>query len=373
MKISVTIARIIVGVLFIFSGMIKAIDPLGLTYKMQEFFEVWGREGYITPLMNWMYKYSFLFSIIMITLEVVLGFALLTGFYKKLTLRMLMLLMIFFTFLTSYVLFSGKIATCGCFGDCIPLTPIQTFTKDIILLLLISFLLLKQQYIKPVGEVLPVGLVLASVIAVCFLQMHVLSHLPLTDCLPYKKGNDLLQLRKMPANAIPDQFTYSFVYQKAGVSKSFGANQLPDSTWTYVDRKQTLAKKGFNNVPLINDFSLTDSAGVDVTETVLGQAGDYYLFFLKDMEGSTANWSTAFTNLWQKAKEQKRPLYIVTADRDKATIFFNRLNQYQVQVLTCDATAVKTAARANPTLFLMKGPVVQGKWGWADIDKAVKN
>lgn len=372
MKISVTIARIIVGVLFVFSGLVKAIDPLGLTYKMQEFFEVWGREGYITPLMNWMYNRSFVFSIIMITLEVVLGVALLTGFYKKLTLRMLLGLMIFFTFLTSYVLFSGKIATCGCFGDCIPLTPIQTFTKDIILLLLIIFLLLKQQYVKPIGGgALPMVLVLVSVIAVCFLQMHVLSHLPLTDCLPYKKGNNLLQLRQMPANAIPDKFSYSFVYQKNGLNKSFDANQLPDSTWTYVDRKQTLEKKGSNNVPLINDFSLTDSAGVDVTETLLGQAGEYYLFFLKDLEGSTVNWSAGFANLWQKAKEQKRALYIVTADKEKATEFFNRKNQYQVPVLTCDATAIKTAVRANPTLFLMKGPVVQGKWSWADIDKAV--
>ena len=134
MKASVLIARIIVGVLFVFSGLIKAIDPLGLTYKMQEFFEVWAREGYGATLMNWMYNHSFLFSISMITLEIVLGVALLTGWNKKTVLRCLLLLMLFFTFLTSYVLFSGKIATCGCFGDCIPLTPLQTFTKDIILL-----------------------------------------------------------------------------------------------------------------------------------------------------------------------------------------------------------------------------------------------
>src|SRR4249920_2457277 len=144
MKGSVLIARIIVGVLFVFSGLVKAIDPLGLTYKMQEFFEVWAREGYAPLVMNWMYNHSFLFSILMITLEVVLGVALLAGWNKKMVLRFLLGLMLFFTFLTSYVLFSGKIATCGCFGDCIPLTPLQTFTKDIILLLLVIFLLFKQ-------------------------------------------------------------------------------------------------------------------------------------------------------------------------------------------------------------------------------------
>lgn len=374
MKVSVTIARILVGVLFIFSGLIKAIDPLGLTYKMQEFFEVWGREGYATIVMNWMYNHSFLFSILMITLEVVLGVALLTGFKKKMVLQLLLLLMLFFTFLTSYVLFSGKIATCGCFGDCIPLTPIQTFTKDIILLLLIIFLLFKQAYILPLKkEMLPVALVLGSVMAISLIQMHVLKHLPLIDCLPYKKGNDLLQLRKMPANAIPDKFDYSFEYKKSGIKKSFAVNELPDSTWTYVDRKETLLQKGSNNVPLINDFSFTDSAGLDVTESLLSQSGNYYLFFLKNMEGGTIKWSTAFITLWQKAKEQKWPLYIVTADKEKAGTFFNKINNYEVPILTCDATAIKTAARANPTLFLMKGPVVKGKWSWVDIKDAISN
>lgn len=373
MKISVTIARILVGVLFIFSGLVKAIDPLGLTYKTQEFFEVWAREGYAPMIMNWMYNHSFLFSLIMITLEVVLGVALLAGFYKKLTLRLLLALMIFFTFLTSYVLFSGKIATCGCFGDCIPLTPIQTFTKDIILLVLIIFLLVKQQYITPIGKnLLPLILVLGSTMSVCLLQMHVLEHLPLTDCLPYKKGNNLLQLRQMPANAIPDQFSYSFIYQKDGVKKSFGADQLPDSSWIYVDRKQTLVKKGSNNVPLINDFSLTDSAGVDVTEAVLSQSGEYYLFFIKELEANVASWSASFDKLAATAKQQNRPLYIVTADKIKATAFFMDEHHYQLPLLTCDATAIKTAARANPTLFLMKGPVVQGKWSWKDIGDAIK-
>jgi uncharacterized membrane protein YphA (DoxX/SURF4 family) len=374
MKASVLIARIIVGVLFVFSGLVKAIDPLGLTYKMQEFFEVWAREGYAPTLMNWMYSHSFLFSISMITLEVVLGVALLTGWNKKMVLRCLLMLMLFFTFLTSYVLFSGKIATCGCFGDCIPLTPFQTFTKDIILLLLIIFLLFKQQYIKPLySKILPPVLVLVSVIAVIGLQQYVIKHLPLMDCLPYKKGNDLLQLRKMPSNAVPDKFDYSFVYQKNGVKKSFNADQLPDSTWTFEDRQQTLVQKGSNNVPLINDFSLTDATGVDVTEPLLNSNGNYYLFFLKNMESGTPQWSTDFANLWKKAKAGNIPLYIVTADTDKANLFFNNTNKYQVPVYTCDATAIKTAARANPTLFLMKGPVVQDKWSSADINKAIAN
>lgn len=373
MKVAVTIARILVGVLFIFSGLVKAIDPLGLTYKMQEFFEVWGRDGYFTSLMNWVYNYAFSFSIIMITLEIVLGVALLAGWQKKIMLRLLLLLMIFFTFLTSYVLFSGKIATCGCFGDCIPITPIQTFTKDIILVILIIFLLAGEKYVQPaLTGLLPGILVLISTLGVLALQAQVIKHLPLADCLPFKKGNDLLKLRMMPANAVPDKFAYNFIYQKNGLKKDFDADKLPDSTWTYVDRKQTLVTKGTNNVPLINDFSLTDSAGADVTEIILDQKGNYYLFFIKEMDNNSSRWTTSFINLWQKAKQQHKPLYIVTSERAAANHFFNQLNKYNLAILTCDATAIKTAARANPTLFLMKEAVVKGKWSWADLDKAIK-
>ena len=131
MKIIVNIARVLVGCLFIFSGLVKAIDPLGLAYKMQEFFEVWAASGYLKGMMDLLYDQALLFSVLMIALEVLLGVALLLGWRLKPVSWLLLALTLFFTFLTSYVLFSGKIRACGCFGDCIPLTPVQTFTKDL--------------------------------------------------------------------------------------------------------------------------------------------------------------------------------------------------------------------------------------------------
>lgn len=372
MKIAVTIARILVGVLFIFSGLVKAIDPLGLSYKMQEFFEVWAAEGYIPKLMNWLNDHSFMFSIIMITLEVVLGVGLLVGWRKKLVLRLLLLLILFFTFLTSYVLFSGKIRACGCFGDCIPLTPIQTFSKDIILLLLSLFLLRKQKYIEPLfKEKLPFAIVLLSLVATGLLQMYVIEHLPITDCLPYKAGNNLLELRKMPADAIPDKYSYSFIYEKDGQKKEF-TTDFPDSTWKFVDRKQTLIEKGKNNVPLINDFSLSDADGADSTETILNKPA-YYLFFIKSIqEAAPEKWQSIFTDLVKKAKQQHIPIYVVTADTKNANVFFNQANSYNLPVYTTDGVAIKTAARANPTIFVMKGPVVQAKYSWADLKELLK-
>lgn len=371
MKIAVTVARILVGVLFIFSGLVKAIDPLGLSYKMEEFFEKWA-ETILPGLMNWLTTHSFMFSILMITLEVVLGVALLVGWRKKLVLRLLLLLILFFTFLTSYVLFSGKIKACGCFGDCIPLTPIQTFSKDIALLLLCIFLLRKQKYIEPIfKEKLPFAIVLVSLIATGLLQMYVVEHLPIVDCLPFKKGNDILALRKMPADAVPDKYSYSFIYEKAGTKKEF-TTDFPDSTWTFVDRKQTLVEKGKNNVPLINDFSLSDAAGNDSTEAILSKPA-YYLFMVKNMqEAETDKWQSVFTDVAKKAKQQNIPIYVLTADPKAANTFFNVANSYNLPIYTTDGTAIKTAARANPTMFVMKGSVVQEKYSWADLKELLK-
>ena len=370
MKILVTIARILVGGLFIFSGLVKAIDPLGLNYKMQEFFEVWASDGYLPSLMNWFHGHSLMFTIIMITLEVVLGVALLVGWRRKFVLNLLLLLMLFFTFLTSYVLFSGKIRSCGCFGDCIPLTPIQTFTKDIILLLLIIFLIWKQRYIEPlIKGLFPAAITILALAATWYLQVYVMKHLPLVDCLPYKKGNNILELRKMPADAIPDKFEYNFIYEKDNTKKEFAMDKLPDSTWKFVERKQTLIEAGKNNVPAINDFSFTTAAGNDTTEAILSQPGEYYLLFAKEFNKKEDKWYEDFKAFYSNKTPQ---VYLVTADAKTADEIFNVPGEFKLDIFLSDATAIKTAARVNPTLFLMKGPIIQNKWSWTDAKNLVR-
>ncbi|MEI9934814.1 MAG: BT_3928 family protein [Ferruginibacter sp.] len=373
MKKSVTIARIIVGVLFIFSGLIKAIDPLGLTYKMQEFFEVWSADGHMVWVMDALHSHAIILSSVMITLEVLLGVALLIGWQKRFVLWVLLVMMVFFMFLTSYVLFSGKIRECGCFGNCIPLTPLQTFIKDVILLVLIIFIIINKKYIQPVfASVHLVTLILGSAMITALLQSHALEHLPLIDCLPYKQGNNILALRQTPADATFDKYTYSFVYKKGTEQKEFTVNDLPDSTWQFVQQNKILIEKGNDKEPAIKDFSLTDAAGNDSTEAVLGQKGEYYLFFLKDIVNDKNNWEGQFSYLSQNVKLKNRKIYIVTADREHVDSFFNIKNHYNLPVYVCDATAIKTAARCNPTLFLMNGPVVEGKWSWLDIQDGLQ-
>jgi uncharacterized membrane protein YphA (DoxX/SURF4 family) len=428
MKIIVNTARVLVGALFIFSGLVKAIDPLGLAYKMQEFFEVWARDGYLPSLMNWFYAHALLFSVIMITLEVVLGIALLLGSFKKLVSWLLLLLMLFFTFLTSYVLFSGKIRACGCFGDCIPLTPEQTFTKDIVLLILVLLILFGQQYIRPLfAKRISLAMILLSLLAVIALQWYVLKHLPLKDCLPYKIGNNILELRKMPKDAVADKYDYAFVYEKGGVKKEFRVDSLPDETqWTFVERKQVLVEKGKNNVPLINDFNLKQTNTIlvyqkdtltstfepsalpdsswtfvenkeevtDVTNEVLSYKGTYYMLFINDPANIPAGWEKDLEVSLALGKKGARMIIVTANYKDVYKRYTGYLalkgkkpNDQQQNldkaigwaenishpvVLTSDVTAIKTAARNNVTLFLMDGPVVKNKWGGNDIEKALK-
>ena len=370
MKVFITVARIFTGLLFIFSGLVKAIDPKGLAFKMQEFFEAWSGSGFMPGLMKTFDEYALAFSIIMITLEVIVGVALLIGWKKKITIVVLLLLMIFFTFLTSYVLFTGKIRACGCFGDCIPLTPVQTFTKDIVLLLLAVFLLLNTKYISPIAKPFFSFLyVLAATMLVLFLQWYVLRNLPLADCLPYKKGNNIVELQKMPANAIPDKYDFLFIYKKDGVQKEYKADATPDSSWEFVDRKQTLIQKGSNNIPVISDFSLTTENGNDSTDAILNIAGEYYLLYIQDLETYPKNWDGDI-ELIKKLTNQKKEFYIVTSqivkvkNRFKDLLSKENIDIASIKFLSCDATVMKTVARVNPTLYLMNGPVVKDKLSW---------
>jgi uncharacterized membrane protein YphA (DoxX/SURF4 family) len=356
MKTVVNIARILVGILFIFSGLVKAIDPLGLAYKMQEFFEAWSNAGIMPGVMSSLNGQALLFSVLMITLEVVVGVALLLGWKKNIVSWLLLLLMLFFTFLTSYVLFSGKIRACGCFGDCIPLTPIQTFTKDIVLLILVLLILFGRKYINPLfSNIVSISVFLLSLFGVLGLQWYVLKHLPVKDCLPFKIGNNILELRKMPKDAVPDKFDYKFIYKKNGENKEFLTSALPDSTWEFVDRKQVLVEKGKNNVPLINDFILKTESGNDTTEAILNQPGEYYMLLAKDFNLGKDNWYVDFKLFCTK---NSLPVYLVTSNPVTAK---KVLDIPDLIILSCDATALKTAARVNPTLFLMKGPVIKNK------------
>lgn len=365
MKKLLLVIRWIIGLLFIFSGLIKANDPLGLSYKMQEFFSVWHLSALNDTTLT--------LSVVMNIFEVLAGVAVILGWRMKLFSWLLLLLILFFSFLTGYAAYSGKIKTCGCFGDCLPLTPIASFSKDIFLLILILLLFFYRKKIqsgwKSPG---PQLILLLTVVAVGGLQYYVLKHLPLIDCLPYKAGNNLLEEMKVPPGAIPDSTVITFQYKKDGKIVSFSADEFPadfDSTYEFIDRVDKVVRKG-NATPAIVDFSLHDQEGNDVTNTVLAQQGHYVLLFAKDL--STYNdWSNpTFDSILQKCQQLKIPFYLVTADIHKATTIFGKTPN--VQLLQCDGTVIKTAARVLPTFFMMQGATVQYKVGGYDQNEVMK-
>ena len=355
MKIVVTICRWLVGLLFIFSGLIKANDPHGLSYKMREFFEAWH-----TEFLN---NISLSSSIAMNIVEVVAGIAIIIGWRSKFFSWLLLLLITFFTFLTSYVLFSGKIAACGCFGDCVPLTPQQTFTKDVILLTLILIIFFSHKKIHPIlSSKISISILTISFLFVGGMQWYALNHLPFKDCLPFKKGNNIEEQMKPPVGAVSDSFAIFYTYKKNGKTIKINAEQFPDdfdSTYIQVgEEEKTLIRKG-NSTPKISDFTLkTLDSSINITDQVLNQSGKYVMIFVKEFPSDVSQLSSFINlNIIKKYQDQHMPVYIVTSDVEAAVnVVFKG-----VTFLKLDGTVLKTAARVNPTYFLMQGATVLNK------------
>ncbi len=365
-KNTLLVIRWIVGLLFIFSGLIKANDPLGLSYKMQEFFEAW----------NWhsLNDYTLILSLVMNVFEVLAGIAIIIGWRAKLFTWLLLLLIIFFAFLTGYALFSGKIKTCGCFGDCLPITPAQSFTKDLILFVLILILFInKKQIISSVRSSVAVTFLILCIVLVSFLQGYVMRHLPLLDCLPYKKGNNILKEMLPPPNAVPDSVVMVFKYRKNGKLFEYTTDNLPtdlDSSYEFIDRSDKVVRKG-NATPPISDFALFTLNENDTTSAILNSTKYSVMLFAKDFENFPA-WNNAdFRKLQSQLQQKQIPLFIITADKQNGETLFG--NKKDITVLLCDGTVIKTAARVNPTYFVMKGADIINKFSYLDLNNNISS
>ena len=360
------IIRIIVGVLFIFSGLIKANDPTGLGYKMEEFFDVWG--------MGFLDTYSLAFAYTMNVFEIVAGVAIIIGWRMRLFSWLLLILIIFFTFLTGFAMFSGKIKTCGCFGDCIPLTPPMSFTKDLILLVLIFIIFLQRKKVKAAFRSFGGSFIIGLSVLFCIIfQWYVLKHLPVVDCLPYKTGKNLVEQMKVPAGALPDSFAMRFIYQKDGKEFQFDQDSLPADLdkYKFVDRKDVLVRAATGIPPISNaEFILNSPSGNDTTQAILNQQGQYVMMFLKNAYEAASGWDATAIAVSNMCLEKHIPFFVVTATTDAAQKTLAQ--SAAVQYLNCDVTVIKTAARVNPTYFVMNGPLVKGKYASVDFEKAIK-
>ncbi|HEY0298255.1 MAG TPA: BT_3928 family protein [Arachidicoccus sp.] len=364
MKKAVLVIRWIVGLLFIFSGLIKANDTLGLSYKMQEFFEAWGMQSFD--------NYTFILSYLMNLFEIVLGVAMIVGFCMELFTWLILLLTVFFAFLTGYAALSGKFKTCWCFGDCLPLTPVQSFMKDVALLILILVIFSYRKKIKPLFRQKIVSIIIITIgvfIGIGF-QCYTLKHLPVLDCLAYKKGNYLLQEMKVPPGAVADSSVVTFKYKKSGKIAEFDAEHFPadfDSTYEYVDRYDKLVRKG-NATPAITDFALQTLSDNDTTQAILAQQDKYVLVLAKDF----SDWQmrkNEFDDMLKAAAAKGMKVFVASPAAGGAQMLFAPT----VTLLKLDAVVEKTAARCNPTYFLMEGDHILDKKSYADVGSFIAN
>jgi uncharacterized membrane protein YphA (DoxX/SURF4 family) len=366
MKHLLLISRLIVGILFIFSGLVKANDPLGLSYKMQEFFEIWG--------MHWLNDYTLAFSVLMIAFEIIAGVAVLIGWQFRLFSWLLLLLILFFTFLTGYAVLSGKVRECGCFGDCIKLTAWDSFIKDLILLGLILFLFAFRKKVQPVlSKRASVALLLLTTLFSFGFQWYVLKYLPVVDCLPYKKGNNVLEKMKIPPGAIPDSTVITFVYEKDGKPVEITGNKFPEDfneSYIFKKRYDKLIRKG-NAEAAIKDFSLSDSSGMNVTEAYLSAPGKKVLVFVRNVPEDIQEHAAAFKALYADAQKLGASFAIVTPSLDPTRQAFDKIFPgMPLNYFACDVVAVKTASRAPITIFKLNGAVIEGKWSYKEIAQA---
>jgi hypothetical protein len=356
MKIIRLISRIIIGFVFIFSGFVKAIDPLGSAYKFSDYFQAFH--------MDFLKFISLPLAILLITAEFISGFSVLTGFRQKTGILGVSLLILFFTPLTLILALTNPVSDCGCFGDAIHLTNWQTFGKNIILLVLILILFFNRSSVKPVFSPLKEWLIIifAIIIFIAF-SIFNLIYLPVIDFLPYKTGTNIPEKMKIPDSAPADKYITKFVYKKGGLRKEFTITDYPanDSSWKFIEQKSTLVKKGY--IPAIHDFSIVNMENIDITDHVLNNPGYTVLMISKKLKEANPGHLMKGFDLGSCCNTSGIDFFVLTASGgDEVKKFQNGL-----KFCNTDETTLKTIIRSNPGFVLIKNGTIIGKWSWANL------
>jgi uncharacterized membrane protein YphA (DoxX/SURF4 family) len=366
MKYFLWFLRILVGVTFIFSGIVKANDPMGLVYKMNEFFDVLH--------MSFMIPWSFVFSVTMIAFEITCGVAVLIGAAFNVFAPLLLLLNVFFTFLTAYALYSGKVKECGCFGACIKISPQATFNKDVVLTILSVILFIYRKRVSGLfNRHANTAIVILAVFFSAGVQWWALQHLPFNDCMPYQPGANIWQKMQPGPDYHPAEITSVFIYEKNGQKKEFTADNYPwqDTTWKFVDRQDKLVKEATGE-PEIHDFVLTDTDKNDQTKAILTAPGYTIFWFVRNIDETHLDNLDRVKALAAKARELHVPFYILcSADMESGMAFMKKIGMNGYPIFTLDGTASKTAMRTDPGLMLLKDGLVQQKWSYRDYPQSM--
>ena len=354
MKNTITqFSRLFVGILFIISGLIKLNDPMGFSYKLEEYF---GEPVFNMPIFV---PYSLAIALFLVILEVVLGVMLLIGYKSKFTIWSLLLLIVMFTFLTFYSAYYDVVKDCGCFGDALHLTPWQSFTKDIVLLFFILILFFNKNLIKPLFPNSVQNILAFTSILLCALMGYwVLNHLPLKDFRPYKVGTNIKKAMEIPDSAPKSVVEMVFIYNVNGVNKEYTEKDLmsiPEGA-KFVDRKDKVIVQGY--LPPIHDFKL-ELDGQDNTQLILSKEKTL-LIVAYNLEKSNPEGLLKLKKLYQDATAKGYYVALLTGSTKEVIDAVKKKYGFTFDFLFCDEIPLKTLERANPSIVILHyGTIIQ--------------
>jgi len=365
MKLLRTLSRLLVGFLFIFSGFVKAIDPMGSTFKFKDYFMAFGMDSFV--------GLAFSLAVILSALEFCVGMLLVFDVHKKNASWMALLFMLFFTPLTLILALTNPVTDCGCFGDALILSNWETFGKNIILLGFTLLIFFTRNKYKDRSSMLEQNLLLTfSLIIALGSSFYSYRHLPFIDFRPYHIGANISDGMRIPEGAPADEFTSLFKYEKDGVIKEFDESNYPwqDTTWTYVDVEQIKIKEGYQ--PPIHDFSISSNEYGDITDMVLNDPSYTFLLVSRNLKEMATNQQKEVNQLASWANNQGYNFICLTASSDEDISDFKEKHDAVYDFYATDEIQLKTIVRSNPGLVLLQNGTILNKWHWRDLPKTTE-
>ena len=355
LAILVNICRAILGLTFIFSGYVKATDPLGSQYKIHDYLEALGLANFIP---DWL---TLIMAIGLAAVEFSMGIFTLFAMRRHATSKLMLAFMAMMTAITVWIAIANPVSDCGCFGDAIILTNVETLIKNIVLLACSVMIFIYPQkmvrFISRPAQWIAINYTVLFSIVSSILSLYLL---PPFDFRPYYIGADIAKGMEIPKGAEQPEFETTFVMEKDGKKQTFTIDNYPDSTWTFVDSKTVQTKQGY--VPPIHDFNMEDAEGNDLTADILEHKGYTFLLISPHLENADDSNFGEIDQIYEYAKENDIPFYCLTASTDKGRQHWQDITGAEYPFLTTDETTLKTIVRSNPGLLMLKGSKIVGKW-----------
>ena len=356
-----TVCRFVLAVVFIFSGFVKAIDPLGTQYKIQDYLDAFGWTDVFPE------SIPFIAAALLGMLEFCLGVYLFFGIRRIIAPRAVVAVMAIMTPLTFWLALDNPVSDCGCFGDAVVLTNWETFGKNVVLLAMSLVVLKWRKRIFPLATTRFDWLIaLYGFLYIFCITIYCYRHLPVFDFRPYYVGADIRQGMEIPEGKEPTEFETRFVLQKDGEEKEFTLENYPDSTWTFVDSRTVVKKKGYE--PPIHDFSMIRyEDGEDITEQVLADERYTFLLVAHQLGQASDSRIDLINELYDYCLEYGYAFYCLTSSSDEDILKWQEDTGAEYPFCLMDNITLKTMVRSNPGLILLKKGVVIHKWNVVDF------